>query len=141
MAVHFPLTVTRSCRTRTCFPFTRCSFTDSGTDCSLIYLLRVKFPHCTSIILYLTVNYNRFPEKNTLSCLLRPENLFPHDQVAHKVRQDGQYPRDRVGGIQDEQRMLCAKDRKNPDDTEHTCAMTKRTSETRCSTLAAASTK
>ena len=26
-----------------------CSKTYSGTDCSLIYLLRGKFPHCTSI--------------------------------------------------------------------------------------------
>ena len=99
-----------------------CSKTYSGTDCSLIYLLRGKFPHCTSIILYLTVDYNHFPEKNALSCLLRPENLFPYDQVADEVGDDSQYPRDWVGRIQDEQRMLHAKDRKNPDDTEHTCA-------------------
>lgn len=65
MAVHSPAYSDEIVQDLHLLPFypLSCSKTYSGTDCSLIYLLRGKFPHCTSIILYLTVNYNRFRRK------------------------------------------------------------------------------
>ena len=68
---------------------------------------------------FLRLLRNRFLTRAVARLLFFREHPASDDKVAYHMRDYGQDPRDRVGNVQREQRMIHTEHREDPDDAEH----------------------